>query len=245
MKLKTSRYNVELDLCDSNLLLFNTANASFLRIDGNTYNLYLDVKNGVIKDSELIDESMQDDFQQLYKGGIIVNNGLNEIERIRFRFNEGQHSKSSMSFTILPTLDCNFACPYCFEDKSNPEYMDEKIMDAIKAFFDARVKLYQPKHFHTCWFGGEPLLNIPTIDELSTHFIKTCGEKKINYTSKIITNGWLLSDKVCRKLKNSNISSMQITLDGSRESHNSRRILKNGQGTFDRIIDNILSALCT
>ena len=55
----------------------------------------------------------------------------------------------------------------------------------------------------------------------------------------IITNGLLLTPEVVDRLLPFGLSGVKITLDGDRDTHNRMRPLRGGQGTFDRIIENI------
>lgn len=54
----------------------------------------------------------------------------------------------------------------------------------------------------------------------------------------MITNGYLLSEEIADFLEKYNIS-VQITIDGMPENHNSRRYLKDGGKTFEKIINNL------
>ena len=55
----------------------------------------------------------------------------------------------------------------------------------------------------------------------------------------IITNGLLLTPELVDRLQPFGLRGIKITLDGDRETHNRMRPLRGGQGTFDRIIENI------
>ena len=55
----------------------------------------------------------------------------------------------------------------------------------------------------------------------------------------IITNGLLLTREVVDRLKPFGLNGVKITLDGDRATHDRMRPLRGGQGTFDRIIENI------
>ena len=55
----------------------------------------------------------------------------------------------------------------------------------------------------------------------------------------IITNGLLLTPEVVDRLLPLGLNGIKITLDGDRDTHNRMRPLRGGQGTFDRIIENI------
>ena len=55
----------------------------------------------------------------------------------------------------------------------------------------------------------------------------------------IITNGLLLTEELVDRLLPYGLNYVKITLDGDRDTHNRMRPLRGGQGTFDRIIENI------
>ena len=50
------------------------------------------------------------------------------------------------------------------------------------------------------WFGGEPLLCMDVIENLSKHFIDICRKAHKGYTAAITTNGYLLDLETFRKL---------------------------------------------
>lgn len=76
------------------------------------------------------------------------------------------------------------------------------------------------------------------IIENITEYIKSL---KIHFIASIITNGILLTEKKIQRLKPLNISSIQITLDGNKETHDTKRVFKNGSGTYDIIMKNLRS----
>lgn len=51
-------------------------------------------------------------------------------------------------------------------------------------------------------------------------------DKFASYSASIVTNGYLLTEKVAKQLKKLNIENVQITLDGPAYIHNKRRYLK-------------------
>ena len=55
----------------------------------------------------------------------------------------------------------------------------------------------------------------------------------------IITNGLLLTPEVVDRLTPLGLNGVKVTLDGDRDTHNRMRPLRGGQGTFDRILDNV------
>lgn len=87
--------------------------------------------------------------------------------------------------------------------------------------------------------GGEPLLAVDTIDKLSTEFQSICKENHIQYFAGIITNGSLLTREIVKRLNELDVNFYQITVDGSKATHNQRRPLKGGGETYDLILKKI------
>ena len=96
------------------------------------------------------------------------------------------------------------------------------------------------KSLYVTWFGGEPLIGMPVIEELSRQLIELCEEKEITYSAGIVTNGYLLTKENAERLKECQVGRVQITIDGPKEIHDVRRPLVNGNGTYDIIMKNIM-----
>ena len=61
--------------------------------------------------------------------------------------------------TLVPTLDCNFACPYCYQREAhNQYYMSEELKHGILNFIKKECLAKKIKRVETTWFGGEPTL---------------------------------------------------------------------------------------
>lgn len=136
--------------------------------------------------------------------------------------------------TICPTLSCNFNCPYCFEHDHPVGNMSREVEQKIVNF----VKNHSAKSLSVTWFGGEPMLNFKTIRTLTNEFLKL----PVIYHANMITNGYLLTANAARQLESLKITHVQITIDGPKEFHDSRRCLKNGGATFDVITNNLKHA---
>ena len=70
-----------------------------------------------------------------------------------------------------------------------------------------------------------------------------CEKNGCELVASITTNGYLLSSERIAVLRKLNVNWMQITLDGSKETHDMRRVHINKSGTFDRILENVNLAL--
>jgi uncharacterized protein len=62
----------------------------------------------------------------------------------------------------------------------------------------------------------------------------------VHYLSHITTNAYLLTPDVAEKLLAWRVLNYQITIDGMREQHDKKRPARDGSGTFDQIISNLI-----
>ena len=138
------------------------------------------------------------------------------------------------SFTILPTTDCNARCFYCFELSGSRKWMSEQTAHDVADFID-RKKASNKVNLR--WFGGEPLYNSKAIDIICEDLTK----KGIEYTSTMITNGYLFDEEMVKKAKDFwKVKWVQITLDGTEEIYNRiKAYIYKGENAFKRVIRNI------
>jgi uncharacterized protein len=235
MILKKSLYNVEVDRLDNgDILLFNSSTSAFGIMNVKTQEL--------VFNSESIDEDKvedKDNISVMKSNGFLVDNEIDEYTRMEITGRLQRYSKTTFGLTIAPTINCNMACPYCYEEKSNKR-MSEEVKTSLINFVENNIKGDKIKSFHVTWYGGEPLLEKDLILDLSKEFIKITKDNGVLYSAGIVTNGSLLDYETAKMLKNEcNVTFAQITIDGLREVHNSRRILKNGMDSFGIITDNI------
>ncbi len=141
-------------------------------------------------------------------------------------------------FLFLVAYDCNFRCPYCFENEiSNSGKMwSRKIIS--QNMVNSAYKIINSKNNENnkqiTLYGGEPLL------KENFDIVKYIVEKGISYGFRFnaITNGFEI-DNFYDLINKDKISSLQITIDGPPRLHNKTRILASGAPTFKKIINNI------
>jgi len=153
------------------------------------------------------------------------------------------------NFLIVPTYACNLNCIYCYEQtyeidhkKSiDIQYVLDEQFKFIKNTFvalKASNKQLVSKDVLITLMGGEPLLaqNKEHIQLIMSKI------RQDNYSFNIVTNGvdlhHYLDDLVSYEVKD-----IQVTLDGSKDIHDKRRLFRFGQGSFDVILTNIGKAL--
>lgn len=180
-------------------------------------------------------------LNSLKKKKIIIDSSETYLyyNKMKMQFSSNSYNKENISLVIVPCTGCNFACPYCFEEKKYPAVMTEKIENDIITFLSGHPSV---KDINLTWYGGEPLLAFKNIKSI---YNKIKNETTLNIINhSIVTNGYLINAEVLDFFKETQLKSMQITLDGTQEHHDKTRCLKhNGSGTFNKIIDNIHSVI--
>jgi len=224
--MKWSKYNYFFKI-NSTYLLYNSLSNGFAELKKNTYQ-YLQrlIK---LNDTNISDKLLNN---ELITFKALVEDDKDEINLIKYKTNSMRFDKRSMALTINPTMHCNFNCSYCFESNRSSIYMTDDVEDAIITFIKNQKGL---ESLNVTWFGGEPLMDFNRIVSIS----KKIQSIEINYKAGLITNGYLLSKQICNQLDELNIKFVQITIDGLSQTHNLRRHLTSGEGTFDKIIENI------
>lgn len=177
-------------------------------------------------------------LQQLKYGGFWLDENVDELGVLRYRQNRARYGTDSLHLTILPTYGCNFRCVYCFETaQADGRKMETRVQEEIVALVTSRQDAI--RQLSVTWYGGEPMLAMDVIGELSARFLKICGAKGIAYHAGMITNGYFLTKENCKKLKDWKVTGLQITIDGTAQTHDDRRKLADGTGTFQRIMKNL------
>ena len=151
---------------------------------------------------------------------------------------------TELHITILTTLQCNFACDYCFQGDHGDynkfaEKMSLETAEKVAVWIERELERVRPEYVTLMFFGGEPLLNLPVMYYLAERVSIAARAYGVKQRITIITNGLLLTRDVVERLLPYGLQGVKITLDGDREMHNRMRPLRGGQGTFDRIIENI------
>ena len=136
---------------------------------------------------------------------------------------------------FAPTYSCNFTCSYCYQDEYSVK-KDKLNKEIIDAFFNYIVREFSDRKKYVTLFGGEPLLTNQKYKEQVDYFIEKTIAFKIELA--IVTNGYTLLDYL-PQLSKASIREIQVTLDGTQSIHDHRRLLKNGKGTFDKIVEGI------
>jgi uncharacterized protein len=229
-KMKLSNYNI-IDWCEDGVTIYNTYSGGVLGL-----NAEYTEKFKKLTENEEFEYDPEDDLSQgLLNGNMIIDSNIDEAEAIIVQNKLARFGNESASYTIAPTLECNFRCPYCYENGKRYNTMDERVLNETINFINKTSE--NKSKVSVVWYGGEPLLRLDLIEKI------TNGIKNIkNYQAQIVTNGYYLTEERAIKLKELNVKYAQVTIDGPPEIHNKRRCLPNGEDTFFVILKNLQKA---
>lgn len=233
---RPSNYTIEIEAGESGTLLYNTFSGAFSLLEPEEVRLYERIKSTITNEPKGDDAGILD---ELLINNFVVPKDYDEIEAVRRKYLKLRNDESGMSLTVVPTLNCNFACDYCFQgrDKST------KVMDATdieRAVSLVKERASGLKTLNITWFGGEPLLGANVIRGISDRIIPWCDNKGITYGAFLVTNGYLLNREQLGRLYVRRVKTIQITLDGAQTEHDRLRYVKHtGAGSFAKIIENV------
>src|SRR5207249_11675293 len=85
---------------------------------------------------------------------------------------EVRSDTSERNVTLLTTLQCNFACEYCFQGdhgdyNARAEKMSRETAARAIAWMTRELDRVRPGKLVLTFFGGEPLLNLPVMYEVA------------------------------------------------------------------------------
>lgn len=228
--MKPSIYNILHKRGNNKKFLFNSKTKASIELEASFDTSFLD-------DINKFNALSPKEKQMLIDNGFFVDDSLDELAEVNYMFNMHYFDTNNINIALVPTLKCNFNCPYCFEKGHTGIVEREDYFDVLKKY---SKKNFKHKNF-VCisLFGGEPLVYADKVFDYLEFVSKDAEEHDYKFITTITTNGSLLTEDVINKLIKHNLHSLQITLDGNRESHNKTRIYHDGRPSYDILISKI------
>lgn len=197
-----------------------------------------------IKDLECSDGVLKN----LINRGFITEKTKDEEIQLVHKMTNAIHlyqKQESKKFYFLINYNCNFRCPYCYENLisnkgknwSNQIMTRETVDAAFNCLFE--IEPLQEKHSkEIVLYGGEPLMadNFEIVNYIVDKGVS------LGYCFSAITNGYDLNI-FSELLEETKIRKIQITLDGDKSYHNKRRFHYQKGASYDKIITNVQNAL--
>lgn len=141
--------------------------------------------------------------------------------------------------TVVLTLDCNLACPYCFEDRFRGKFAMDETTATLLVETVKREQLARGRDVEVRFYGGEPLMALPRLKSIARSLQQAASEAGTNFSMSLVTNATLLTRPLVEELLPLGLVSAQITLDGPAETHDAQRSYVSGNGSYDTILGNV------
>ncbi len=237
MKLKPSFYNHWASLQNGKQVLFNFFTGKMIEVPDTDFEKYIYVMDHCNTD---LAEDQQKLKKELVQEMYLIPEDVNELDMIRIRNLSSRYDSLFYNLVIMPTLDCNFACKYCYESRDTG-YMSEELQKGLISWINKISRM--ARRLQLTWFGGEPLMDFSIVENINSHAKAACAQSGCFFHSDITTNGYLLTDEILSKVDDLRLTNFQITIDGPPEYHNKYRPLKDGSESFDVILKNVFRLL--
>lgn len=227
-----SRYSIATPIDGTNrVMLFSTRTGKLCSITETEYNKVL------LGEIDTISENTID---ILLDNELLVGNHENELATIIAENKSSQLDKTEFYQVIMPSAMCQLGCGYCGQNHTK-DYISSNFSDKIIERFDEKLSVKEYKHMSIAWFGGEPLMGLPQIREMTKSLYALADKHNCTYSSKVVTNGLSLKLPIFLELvQKLGVKSIEVTLDGVAMYHDKRRHTKDGLSSFDIIFNNLL-----
>jgi uncharacterized protein len=231
--MKSSSYNVVVP-CRKGFALFNTLTGSILFVDE-------EMKNAL--EREEFEKINEENIKSLNKMGVITHDDVDERRILSYKLKNLIYASANASFSVLPTYKCNLKCPYCYEGSGEIHRgtMTDEMVNTVIQGIETYCLEKGIRNLGIVLYGGEPLLH----KKASIKLVETLGtwaeNHSITYRCKMITNGTLLTEQVLSEFEPF-LDMVQLTLDGPQPFHNKKRMHKNGEGTYEEVLEAVSAA---
>lgn len=234
IRVRPSQFNARTVAEDGTLLLFNSFSGAFSGLPARSRaqaELLLQRKGCAIEQTGLA--------KYMFDRGFLVPETTNELHKLRSLHGFQHYRADRMELILLSSEECNFRCVYCYETFSRGT-MEPWVRQAVVAMTERRIKYL--RCLNVTYFGGEPLLGMEAIRDISPRLQQLAKENGVEFASHMTTNGYLLTKDVLSELLSYDCRDYQITIDGSPSDHDCKRGLKEGGPSFQTIYDNLKDA---
>lgn len=180
-------------------------------------------------------EDAQTAIAQFYNAGLLQEVSVKPETR---NFN---HSVSPLETWLYLTRACNLACTHCFVSKDIRRMSLETGLQAVDHLFWLAEKHEHPA-IKIKYAGGEPTMNWDLIPALHERAKSLTRETGLKLTEILVTNATLLNRERLQFIKKENFR-LSVSMDGFGEGHDRQRPVRNGNPTFERVLQSVHLAL--
>lgn len=231
--MKTSHYNIYTKN-KNNVICYNTKYDSFCLLSHPDAEL-------LKHDLQKLSEQSPKAYEDLVKNRFIIEDEADEYQELCKEYDASINSPYVYHLTLLPSLDCNLRCWYCFEKHIQGSHLtaenSQAILEHVKQLFDHNPDL---SSLRVELFGGEPLLYFkeelyPLLSQIKQYV--TTQQKHVSFF--FVTNAVCITPDTLPLFDELN-ASFQISIDGYKDRHDRIKYMPETQeGTYDNMIRTI------
>ena len=228
--MKESYYNLYAKLPNGRAICFNTCYHSFANLPFEVFNLLREGKIDCIPDKYV---------STLKNNGFLQDADIDEYKMLEEEYHTAiSANNQTYELTLLPTLDCNLRCWYCFESHIKGSRLEKATQENMLKFINSIYQKGNISHINVELFGGEPLLYFkeelyPLLEQ-----VKNMAEKYDKSVSFFfVTNATCITEDMMPLFANLK-ARFQISIDGYKDKHNKvkKDISRKGEPTYQRVI---------
>lgn len=177
----------------------------------------------------------------LYDLGMLVDSDADEVADYLGRYEASKNRSGALSVVLFMATSCNLGCSYCYQSAPTKpgNVIKKEALDRFVSWVKWEIKTNAITSLELKFYGGEPLLARLLMPGFIASLNRVCSEGGIPVSYDIVTNATLFDEPLIRLFVENRVQ-MQITLDGSGETHDKRRAWKGtGKGSFEEIFTNL------
>ncbi|MDD2582304.1 MAG: geopeptide radical SAM maturase [Desulfuromonadaceae bacterium] len=209
--------------------------------------LYSTRKGSVVRASETLLASARDGLLAepeqalLRRLELLVDDALVERKQMEGLVDQTNARSTVFSATVVLTLECNLACPYCFEDNFRGRHVMSHETARLLVSHVKRNQIERGRDVEIRFYGGEPLMALHMLKEIAIPLLDAATRAGTKFTCSLVTNATMLTRNVVEDLLPLGLTSAQVTLDGPQHIHDRQRPFISGKGSFKTIVSNLYS----
>lgn len=184
-----------------------------------------------------IDSSMEE-WKLLKENGFIIDGSIEKFIKLYtpwIQSMKGYCLSGTALHIFAVTNACNLDCVYCQAHDHHSTLDGMMSIEIGRKAIDFALQAPN-KHITFEFQGGEPLLNFETVKDMILYSKKINKIKEIEYT--IVTNLLNMTDDKLEFLVNNDVK-ICTSLDGNKIVHNHNRPCRNGNESYDTVLDKI------
>jgi uncharacterized protein len=149
------------------------------------------------------------------------------------------------SLSLNVSSSCNLSCGYCYADRGafGGAQVETMTMAVAQRAVERLLAVADPSRPITIGFlGGEPLRNRDLVHAIVDFASERAQQRKLDLRFSITTNGTLIADSDIGLFRDHRFA-VTISIDGDAVAHDAQRPLRNGTGSFGRVVARVAPLL--